>query len=89
MTEVRSARAAMNLDALHAETLVARRSERAGKRIEEAGPACSAVELLSGPEQRLVASGAEEISGPFLMIEGATPRTLCPVTAHDAVLLRR
>ena len=89
MAEVRSAPAAMNLGAFHAETTVARCSERAGQRIEETAPTRAALEFLPGSEQRPIATGAMEIARSLLVIEGAAPRPLGAMTAHHMILLRR
>ncbi len=89
MAEVRPATAAMNLGARHAETAIRRRAQCAGERIEETGPARAAVELFPGPKQRLVAAGAQKISGALFVIQGAAARSFSPVAAHHIVLLGR
>src|SRR5664279_4852315 len=62
--------------------------DAARHRFVEARPARAAFELHLGAEQRHPAPGAGKSAGTLLMQQGAAPRRLRTVAAHDAVLLR-
>src|SRR5271154_5252760 len=89
MAEVAAAAAAMHLGADHAVGPVGRGLDRSRDRIVEARPASAALELLLRVEQRLVAPGAIERAGAFLIIQRATARPLGAVLAHDVKLFGR
>ena len=71
VSEVPTALAAVHFDTRHPITSVRRLAERTLERIEEAGPASTALELAIGNKERLAASGARERSGPMFLQQRA------------------
>ena len=89
MTEMTAAAAAMAFGAQHAVAAVFGVLDGAGLRIVEARPAGAALEFLLGDEQRLIAAGTGESTGPLFEVKRAAARPLRAVLAHDVKLLRR
>jgi len=89
VAEMAAAAAAMHLGADHAVVPVSGALDRARFRIIETRPAGAALEFLLRGEQFLLAAGAEERPGSFLVIERAATGPFGAVLAHDVKLLGR
>src|ERR1700691_3501634 len=89
VAEVAAATAAMHFGTGHAPAAVGRCLDRARHWIVETRPASAALEFLLRVEQRLIAGGAIERAGAFLVIERAAAGAFSAVLAHDVELLGR
>src|SRR3569833_2382685 len=79
----------MHFDPTHEVAVVFRCAHRAFDRLEEARPACAAIELRAGLEQRLIARRAFEGAFAIFLIERARARALRAVLAQHTELIGR